>query len=99
MAEKRKLGYLEHFNLFIKMDERTMMEMDKISRMRMANKKEIIFFPDEPNHLVYFLKKGKVKLSRIAEDGRTTTIQLIGPGVCCEGCGYDRCSMPEEVKI
>lgn len=80
MAEKTKLWYLEHFNLFSMMDERSMMEMDQLSKMKKVQKKEIIFFPDEPNDLIYFLKEGKVKLSRIAQDGRSATMQLIGPG-------------------
>ena len=80
MAEKTKLWYLQNFNLFEDMDERTMMGLDQNSRMQETRKKEIIYFPDEPNNTIYFLKSGKIKISRVAEDGRSTSIQLIGPG-------------------
>ena len=80
MAEKTKLWYLQNFNLFEDMDENTMMGLDQNSRMQETPKKEIIYFPDEPNNTIYFLKSGKIKISRVTEDGRSTSIQLIGPG-------------------
>ncbi len=80
MAEKTKLWYLQNFNLLENMDERTMQGLDQNSRMQETAKKEIIYFPDEPSNTIYFLKSGKIKISRITEDGRSTTIQLIGPG-------------------
>ncbi len=80
MAEKTKLWYLENFNLFEGMGTQSMKEMDRRSKMKSNKKKEIIYFPDEPSDTIYILKEGKVKISRIAEDGRTTSMQLIGPG-------------------
>lgn len=80
MAEKTKLWYLQNFNIFEGMDESAMEEIDRRSKMRKTSKKEILYFPDEPNRTIYFLKEGKVKISRVSEDGRTTTLQLIGPG-------------------
>ena len=80
MAEKTKLWYLENFNLFSGMAQQSMEEMNRKSKMKTNKKKEIIYFPDERSDTIYILKEGKVKISRIAEDGRTTTMQLIGPG-------------------
>jgi CRP-like cAMP-binding protein len=62
------------------LDDSSMEEMDRRSRMRKSSKKEILYFPEEPNRTIYFLKEGKVKISRVSEEGRTTTLQLIGPG-------------------
>jgi CRP/FNR family transcriptional regulator len=80
MAEKTKLWYLENFNLFTGMNQKSMEDMDRMSKMKSNKKKEIIYFPDEPSNTIYILKEGKVKISRIAEDGRTMSMQLIGPG-------------------
>ncbi len=80
MAEKTKLWYLENFNLFSGMNEKSMEDMDRISKMKSNKKKEILYFPDERSDTIYILKEGKVKISRIHEDGRTTSMQLIGPG-------------------
>ncbi len=58
-----------------------MMEVvDKMSSMRTASSKEIIYFPDQPSDKIFFLKEGKIKLSRIGSDGRELTLAIIGPG-------------------
>ncbi|NOZ07642.1 MAG: Crp/Fnr family transcriptional regulator [FCB group bacterium] len=80
MAEQTKLWYLQNFNLFKKMPEKMMSELEDKTGMKASGKREIIYFPDEPNETIYFLKKGKVKLSRITEDGKSTVLQIIGPG-------------------
>ncbi len=42
MAEKTKLWYLENFNLFSGMAQKSMEEMDRKSKMKTNKKKEII---------------------------------------------------------
>jgi len=80
MAEKTKLWYLKGFNLFRELDEEALMSLDQQSRMKRSSKKEILYFPEEPSDTIYFLKEGKVKISRVSEDGRSTTLDLLGPG-------------------
>ncbi len=57
-----------------------MEELSGMTRMKTSGKKEIIFFPDEPSQTVYFLKEGKIKITRISEEGKSITLQLLGPG-------------------
>ncbi|MBL7013733.1 MAG: Crp/Fnr family transcriptional regulator [Candidatus Marinimicrobia bacterium] len=80
MANNTKIWYLNNFNLFNGVDTSSMEQMNKMSRMKESKKKEIIYFPEESSDTIYFLKEGKIKISRVAEDGRSTTIQLLGPG-------------------
>ncbi|MBT3496929.1 MAG: Crp/Fnr family transcriptional regulator [Candidatus Marinimicrobia bacterium] len=80
MSEKTKIWYLQNFNLFQGIDTTSMERMNKMSRMKESKKKDIIYFPDESSNNIYFLKAGKIKISRISEDGRITTMQLLGPG-------------------
>ena len=80
MAEKTKLWYLRDFNLFKDLDEKSLMALNDNSRMRETPKKEIIYFPEESSDTIFFLKEGKIKISLVAEDGRTTTLDLLGPG-------------------
>jgi len=80
MPEKTKLWYLQNFSLLSGMNKESMEELDNRAKMTENKKREIIYFPDEPSDTIYILKEGKVKISRISEDGRTTTLQLIGPG-------------------
>jgi len=80
MAEQTKLWYLQNFNLFQRMSDSMMKQLNDMTGMKSSGKKEILYFPDEPNDTIYFLKEGKVKLSRLTEDGNSTTLHIIGPG-------------------
>ena len=80
MAEKTKIWYLQNFNLLQGMDESSMETMDQNSKMKNSSKREIIYFPEERSDTIYMLKEGKVKISRVSEDGKKMTLHLIGPG-------------------
>ncbi|MCK4903189.1 MAG: Crp/Fnr family transcriptional regulator [Candidatus Marinimicrobia bacterium] len=80
MAEKTKIWYLQNFNLIKGMDESSMDMMDQKSKMKKSSKREIIYFPEERSDNIYMLKEGKVKISRVSEDGKKMTLHLIGPG-------------------
>ncbi len=80
MAEKTKIWYLQNFNLLQGMDEPSMEMMGEKSTMKKSSKREIIYFPEERSDNIYLLKEGKVKISRVSEDGKKMTLQLIGPG-------------------
>ena len=80
MAVKTKIWYLQNFNLLMGMDESSMEMMDEKSKMKKSSKKEIIYFPEERSDNIYMLKEGKVKISRVSEDGKKTTLHLVGPG-------------------
>ncbi|MBT4269814.1 MAG: Crp/Fnr family transcriptional regulator [Candidatus Marinimicrobia bacterium] len=62
------------------MSAKSMGEMSKMTHMKKSGKKEIIFFPEEPSKTIYFLKEGKIKITRLSENGKSTTLQLLGPG-------------------
>ncbi|NOZ74361.1 MAG: cyclic nucleotide-binding domain-containing protein, partial [FCB group bacterium] len=80
MPEQTKLWYLQNFNLLEGMKPELMKEMNEKTKMTRSGKKEIIYFPEEPSDTIYFLKEGKIKISRVTEDGRSMTLQLLGPG-------------------
>lgn len=80
MAEKTKLWYLQNFNVLEGMSQSMMKEVEKNTSMQSNSKKEIIYFPEEASNTIYFLKVGKIKIYRLSEDGKTTTLHLLGPG-------------------
>lgn len=80
MSEKTKLWYLQNFNMLEGMSSGMMSELEKNTSMQNNAKKEIIYFPEEASNTIYFLKKGKIKIYRLSEDGKTTTLHLLGPG-------------------
>ena len=80
MANKTKLWYLQNFNFFETMKPSDMMDLENNTSMKVEKKKEIIYFPEEASDTIYFLKEGKVKISKILDDGRSTVMQILGPG-------------------
>lgn len=80
MPGKTKIWYLQNFNLFDGLDKESMEALGKNAKMRMSKKKEILYFPEDPSDTIYMLKEGKVKISRISAEGKTTTLGLVGPG-------------------
>jgi len=80
MADKSKLWYLENFNLFSGLKQESMMELNKISIEKEMSKNQPIYFPNEPSNSIFFLKTGKVKISRYSEDGKEMIMAFINPG-------------------
>jgi CRP-like cAMP-binding protein len=80
MANKSKLWYLENFNLFNNLDEEKMMELNRMISDREINKEQPIYFANEPSQTIYFLKTGRVKITKYLSDGSEKIIALINPG-------------------
>lgn len=80
MAERSKLWYLENFNLFSSLKQDSMMELNKIVSEKEINKNQPIYFPNEPSSSIFFLKTGRVKISRYSNDGKEMIMAFITPG-------------------
>ncbi|KAB2846008.1 MAG: Crp/Fnr family transcriptional regulator [Melioribacteraceae bacterium] len=80
MAEKTKLWYLENFNLFSGLKNDSMMELNKISSMQELKKEEPIYFANEPSKTIFFLKTGRVKITKYLSDGSEKILAIINPG-------------------
>jgi CRP-like cAMP-binding protein len=80
MPDKSKLWYLENFNLFSSLKQESMMELNKISLEKEVFKNQAIYFPNEPSTSIFFLKSGKVKISRYSPDGKELILAFINNG-------------------
>ena len=80
MADKSKLWYLENFNLFTTLKQDSMMELNKIVSEKEINKNQPIYFPNEPSSSIFFLKTGRVKISRYGDEGKEMIMAFINPG-------------------
>lgn len=80
MAERTKLWYLENFNLFSGLKTDSMMELNKISSMQELKKEEPIYFANEPSKTIFFLKTGRVKITKYLSDGSEKILAIINPG-------------------
>lgn len=95
--EKTKIWYFENFNLMKTLPARELMRLDTSTKMTKAPKKHVIYFPNESSNSVYLIKKGKVKISRMSEDGREIIIAILGPGeIFGESAITDKGSKREE---
>ena len=70
MATETKLWHLENFNLFNGMPMSEIEKVAGMASMKTPAKGQHIYFPDDPSTMIYFLKKGKVKISSVSDSGR-----------------------------
>ena len=80
MAEMTKFWYLENFNIFKNLDADSMEELNRITSMQNISKNQPIYFPKEPSNSIFFLKKGRVKLTRMSSDGKEMILGLVNKG-------------------
>jgi len=80
MADNSKLWYLENFNMFKGLDTPSMEKLNTISSMQTISKNQPIYFAKEPSNSIFFLKKGRVKLTRTSPEGKELIIALVSPG-------------------
>ncbi|NCS88755.1 MAG: hypothetical protein AUK34_02335 [Ignavibacteria bacterium CG2_30_36_16] len=80
MAEKSKLWYLENFNLFSELGKDKMMELNRVISDREIKGDEPIYFANEPSKTIYFLKTGRVKITKYLLDGSEKIIAIVNPG-------------------
>lgn len=74
------LLYLEKFNLFEKLDISNKSEQSKKSSTMKYMKSDTIFVPEEPHNNIYFLKKGRIKISSYNKDGEEFIKTILKPG-------------------
>ena len=54
--------------------------LDDITFMKHYDKKDLIYLPGDVSDQVYMLKEGRVKISKLSEDGREITLVILEPG-------------------
>jgi CRP-like cAMP-binding protein len=75
-----KLWHLERINLLKDLSEEEMQEIDRKTTMRSVDKNQYVFFPQEPSKVLFFLKKGRVKLGTYSDDGKEIIKAILYPG-------------------
>lgn len=80
MEEKSKIWYLENFNFFdeLTMEQRTFVCQNTM--MKTISEEESVYFQEDLAHSVYFLKEGKIRISRINQEGQEFVVAMLGPG-------------------
>lgn len=78
--QKSKIWFLENFSMFQILSPEEMQEIDSHTVMREVPEKQVIYLSEDEAKHIYILKKGKVKISRLSEDGREVILGILGPG-------------------
>ena len=79
-SSESKLWHLERINLLKNLSQKELEELDSKTAIRMAEKNQYIYFPEEPSKIVFFLKEGRVKIGTYSDDGKEVIKAILYPG-------------------
>lgn len=75
-----KLWYLRRLKLLRGMTQQTMHRFDAIVRTTKRRRGEWVFMLGDPSHTIYFLQKGRMKISALSDSGQELLLEIVGPG-------------------
>ncbi|MFQ5900347.1 MAG: Crp/Fnr family transcriptional regulator [Thermodesulfobacteriota bacterium] len=79
-VHKSKLWYLNTNELFLELPEKDKKDMASMLRPMEVKKKTFIYYAGDMAETVYILKEGRIKITRLSEDGKELTIDILEPG-------------------
>ncbi|MBO1270020.1 Crp/Fnr family transcriptional regulator, partial [Arthrobacter cavernae] len=71
---------LNEVDLFADLTPDEMRAMDKMAPARMFRRGELVFSQSQPVTALFILKTGRVRVFRVAEDGKALTMAILEPG-------------------
>ena len=74
------LDLLRKVRLFSELDQEILQLVDNVVEERNFSKGKTIFIEGDPGLAFYFLKEGKVKISKTSELGKEIIVHILGPG-------------------
>ena len=72
--------YLRHHDLSANLSEQQVKDLCDATRLKMADKGEPIFFHESEDQKIYFLLKGKIKITEVDEFGNELIKEIINEG-------------------
>ena len=79
-AAQSKLWYLEQIDLLKGLDGEELQKVADHTVAATAHKDQFIYFPEQPSNVIFFLKKGRVKIATMGEDGKEVIKAVLYPG-------------------
>ena len=80
MDLEKKLWYFNDFNILSVLSDEEKMQISKMVVDKETSKKEVVHFSDDSADRIYFLKQGKVKISKYSTDDKEMILSILGPG-------------------
>jgi CRP-like cAMP-binding protein len=78
--DKSKLWYISTNKVFIDLPGEDQEEMASMMTPRNIKKKGLVYSEGDCADKLYILKEGRIKITRLAEDGKELTMDIIEPG-------------------
>ncbi len=78
-----RLGRPKHFSefaLFAGLSSGALSDLEAFAQTRLLEKGQAVFFPEDPAGGVYFVASGRVKLSRLSDEGKEFILDFVEPG-------------------
>ncbi|MGJ7044754.1 Crp/Fnr family transcriptional regulator [Thermoanaerobacterium thermosulfurigenes] len=72
--------YLRKIPYFNVLSEKSLFEISKIALVKEYKKNTVIFYEGDEGDAIYFVKKGKVKISKISQQGKEHIIRIMEDG-------------------
>jgi len=71
---------LSEVEIFADLSPAEIREMDRLAPARAFRSGELVFSQSQPVSALFILKKGRVRVFRVTEDGKTLTMAILSPG-------------------
>ena len=71
---------LKSLPLFSELGDDELVEIWKLVQIRSYKKSNIILFEEDPGDSLFIIKEGKVKITRLSEEGREVILSILGEG-------------------
>ena len=76
----RRMLNLRDFALFENLDFEEITELESRSHTRIAEKGRLLYLPGDRSDAVYFLASGRIKISRLSDNGKEFILEIVEPG-------------------
>ena len=74
-----KIWYLKNFNIFDGMTEADLSVLDRITYMKDYSRRDQVYGQSDPGDVIYWLKKGRVKIYKLSPEGKELTLAIHQP--------------------
>lgn len=79
-ASENKVWYLKCNQLFANASAEIVEGAERIFTMKLHPPKSLLFDQGDTDRIIFLIKTGKVRLTRLTEDGKEVTVAILGPG-------------------
>jgi CRP/FNR family transcriptional regulator len=76
----KSIAFIKHIPIFAHLSDESLKKITSITVEKKYRKGTIIFMEGDPGEAIFFIKSGKVKISKTSSDGRELILNIYGDG-------------------